>query len=48
MKKGLYVNDELERKWSWPNLRYYTGISLEELRRSTKISVSIAGIRGEI
>jgi hypothetical protein len=25
-----------ERKWSWPNLRYYAGISLGRLRRTTK------------
>jgi hypothetical protein len=35
------VNDELEntvcgRKRSWPNLRYYLGICLERLRKTTK------------
>jgi hypothetical protein len=24
------------RKWLWPNLRYYPGICLEELRKTTK------------
>jgi hypothetical protein len=24
------------RKWSWPNLRYYPGILLERLRKTTK------------
>jgi hypothetical protein len=35
------------RKWSWPILRYYPGIYLEGLRRTTKKpSISIAGRRG--
>jgi hypothetical protein len=25
-----------ERKWSWPNLRHYTGIYLEGLRKTIK------------
>jgi hypothetical protein len=37
--KELQVNHELERmrrKRSWPNLRYYHGICLEELRKTKK------------
>jgi hypothetical protein len=30
------------RKQSWPNLRYYPAISLEELKKTTKASLSIA------
>jgi hypothetical protein len=33
------------RKLSRPNARYYAGIGLEELRKITKTSVSIAGRR---
>jgi hypothetical protein len=31
-------NDGLEGmwKWSWPHLRYYAGICLERLRKTTK------------
>jgi hypothetical protein len=36
------------RKRSWPNLWYYLGICLEELRKSTKASARIAGLRAEI
>jgi hypothetical protein len=35
----MVVNNELERtqwKWSWPNLRYCPGISLETLRKARK------------
>jgi hypothetical protein len=35
-------------KCSWPNLRYYTGIFLEGLRRTTNISVGIVGVQAEI
>jgi hypothetical protein len=44
------VNNELERMWkerSWPNLRYYPGIYLEELRKPRKTSGRIAGLRAE-
>jgi hypothetical protein len=34
--KGWYVNDELERKRSWPNLRYCPDIRLKGLRKTTK------------
>jgi len=37
-----------ERKWSWPNLRYYPGICLEGLRKTTKNSVRIAGLQAKI
>jgi hypothetical protein len=33
------VNDELEKKWKkvdWPNLRYYTGLCIERLRKKSK------------
>jgi hypothetical protein len=30
------------RKWSWPNLTYYSGIFLEEL------SIRIAGLQAEM
>jgi hypothetical protein len=33
------------RKRYWPNERYYAGIRLEELRKTTKTSISIAGRR---
>jgi hypothetical protein len=36
------------RKRSWPNLRYYTGIRLEGLRKRRKTSTSITGRRAEI
>jgi hypothetical protein len=45
------MNDKLERcgsKRSWPNLRYYSGIRLEKLRKTTKNLSQIAGIRAEI
>jgi hypothetical protein len=35
-------------KKSWPNLRYYPGILQEELRKTTKPSVRIAGLWAEI
>jgi hypothetical protein len=31
-----------ERKQSWPSLRYYPGIWLEVLRKTTKTSVRVA------
>jgi len=34
------------RKRSWPILRYYPGIRLEGLRKTTKTSIRIAGRRG--
>jgi hypothetical protein len=37
------VNNELERKRSWPNLTYYSGISMDRLRTTTEISAKIAG-----
>jgi hypothetical protein len=37
-----------ERKLSWPNLSYYTGISLEGLRKTMKISVGIVGVLAKI
>jgi hypothetical protein len=30
----IAVNDELERMWSWPNLRHYPSICLEGLRKT--------------
>jgi hypothetical protein len=36
------------RKRSWPKLRYYPGICLEGLRKTTKTSVRIAGLRVKI
>jgi hypothetical protein len=36
------------RKWSWPNLRYYPGIHLEGLRKTTENSVRIASLQAEI
>jgi hypothetical protein len=37
------------RKQSWPNfIRYYPGIRLEVLTKTTKESVRIAGFRAEI
>jgi hypothetical protein len=36
------------RKWSWPNLRYYPGIFLEGLWKTTKISGRIAGLWREV
>jgi hypothetical protein len=41
------VGNELKgfvRKWSWPNVRYYSGIYLEDLCSTTKI----AGLQTEI
>jgi hypothetical protein len=35
----MSVSNEFERMWkkrSWPNLRYYSGICLEGLRKTTK------------
>jgi hypothetical protein len=36
------------RKRSFPNLRFYPGICLEGLRKTTKASVRIAGLRAEV
>jgi hypothetical protein len=36
------------RKQSWPNLRYYPGICLEGLTKTTKTSVRIAGLQNKI
>jgi hypothetical protein len=33
---------------SWPNLRYYPGICLEELRKTTKKPVTTTGLRAKI
>jgi hypothetical protein len=33
-----------DRKWWWPNLRYYPGIVLEETTKTMKISVTIGGL----
>jgi hypothetical protein len=30
-------------KWQWPNLRYYTGIWLEVLKKTERTSVKITG-----
>jgi hypothetical protein len=38
----------LESKRSWSNLRYYADIRLEELTKTTKTSVRIACLLGEI
>jgi hypothetical protein len=37
------MHNELERtgKWSWPNLRYYPGMCLEGLRKTTETSVHL-------
>jgi hypothetical protein len=43
--------NELIRMWKeavLPNLRYYHGICLEGLRKTTEISVRIAGLRAKI
>jgi hypothetical protein len=31
------------RKRSWPNLRYYAGIRLQKLKKTTKILITVAG-----
>jgi hypothetical protein len=36
------------RRRLWPDFRNYTGIFLEVLRKITKTSVRIAGLRAEI
>lgn len=36
------------RKQSWPNLRYYPGICLEELRKITRTWVRIVGVTADI
>jgi hypothetical protein len=36
------------RKRPWPNLRHYPDICLERLSKTTKPSVSIAGLRTDI
>jgi hypothetical protein len=38
----------LGRKRPWPNLRYLPDIQLEGLRKTTKTSIGIAGLRAEI
>jgi hypothetical protein len=46
---GLLMNWKgYGRKRSQPNLRYYPGICLEELRKTIKASVRIAGLWTEI
>jgi hypothetical protein len=43
------VNDEFKifgRKQPWPNLRYYPGVRLEELRKTTE-DFRIADLRAE-
>jgi hypothetical protein len=43
------MNKDLEKKWkgkSWPDLRYYPGICLDELKRKTL--VRRVGLRAEI
>jgi hypothetical protein len=43
--KGWQANDEFERtwkKWSWPNLRYYSSIYLEALRKTMKTQNSLS------
>jgi hypothetical protein len=46
----LCVYDELERMWKKGRslICYYPGICLEGLRKATKTSVRIAGLRSEI
>jgi hypothetical protein len=39
---------EYGRKWSWPNLKYYPGICLDGLSKTTETSVTFAGLRAEI
>jgi hypothetical protein len=39
---------ECDRKPRWSNLRFLPSICLEGLRKSTKSSVRIAGLRAEI
>jgi hypothetical protein len=50
--KDEKAGEELERmwkKWPWPNLKYYPGIYLEEIRKNTwRTSVRIAGLRDKI
>jgi hypothetical protein len=44
------MEDELkgyERKRLWPNLKYYHSTYVEDLRKPTKMSVAITGLRGE-
>jgi hypothetical protein len=36
-----------DRKLLWPNLRFYAGIILEGLRKTTKASIRIAGLRAD-
>jgi hypothetical protein len=36
------------RKRPWPNLRYYTSICLEELRRNAEVIIRVVNIRTEI
>jgi hypothetical protein len=37
-----------EGKWSWPNLRHYPGIFLNELRETMNASVTIVSVPTEI
>jgi hypothetical protein len=36
------------RKWSWHNLRYYPGICLEGLRKTTRNLVQISHVGGVV
>jgi hypothetical protein len=36
------------RERPWPNLGHYPGIFLDGLRRTAKMSVSMAGLRGDV
>jgi hypothetical protein len=42
------VNDEVERKWSRPNLEYATIFCLEGLGIRREVSVRIVGVLSEI
>jgi hypothetical protein len=44
----LPIDNEMERMWNeraWGNLRYYSSIDLEKLRKAKKTSVRIADLR---
>jgi hypothetical protein len=49
-KMRCLVDDELQMMWKeaiCPNLRCYSGIYLEQLRRTVKISVKTVGLPAE-
>jgi hypothetical protein len=44
---SITVNNELGKTWRetlWPNLRYYPGTCLEELRKATRMSIKIISV----